>query len=70
MRRDVAVWWAWSRSASGPLRQYLSKGCDMRDLTQERCHQIAERLNTRPRATLQWQTPAQALDRVLIAAAA
>jgi IS30 family transposase len=59
-----------NENTNGLLRQYLPKGCDMRDLTQERCDEIAERLNTRPRATLQWQTPAQALDRVLIATAA
>jgi len=41
----------------------------MRDLTQDDCDAIALRLNTRPRKTLQWQTPSQALDRVLIATA-
>ncbi len=59
-----------NENTNGLLRQCLPKGCDMRDPTQERCDEIAERLNTRPRATLQWQTPTQALDRVLIASAA
>jgi len=56
-----------NENSGGLLRQYLPKGCDMRDLTQDDCDAIALRLNTRPRKTLQWQTPSQALDRVLIA---
>lgn len=49
------------------LRQYLPKGRDMRNLTQDDCDAIALRPNIRPRKTLQWRTPSQALDPVLIA---
>ena len=63
----------WQRGSNenhnGLLRQYLPKGCDMHDLTQDDCDAIALRLNTRPRKTLQYQTPSHALDRTLIATA-
>ncbi len=58
-----------NENTNGLLRQYLPKGCDMRDLTQADCDEIALRLNTRPRQTLGWKTPAQALDEGLIATA-
>jgi len=59
-----------NENTNGLLRQYLPKGCDMRKLTQADCDAIALRLNTRPRKTLGWKTPAQALERELIATAA
>jgi IS30 family transposase len=59
-----------NENTNGLLRQYLPKGCDMRQLTQADCDTIAARLNTRPRQTLDWQTPAQALNRALHATAA
>ena len=54
----------------GALRQYWPKGHDMRHLTQADCNEVALSLNTRPRQTLGWQTPQQALDKVLRATAA
>ena len=59
-----------NENTNGLLRQYWPKGCDMRELTQDDCDQVAFRLNTRPRETLGWKTPQQALDRVLGATAA
>jgi transposase, IS30 family len=56
-----------NENTNGLLRQYWPKGADMRQLTQADCDAVALRLNTRPRQTLNWQTPAQALDRVLLA---
>lgn len=56
-----------NENTNGLIRQYLPKGCDMRSLTQTDCNAIAIRLNTRPRHTLNWQTPAQALDKGLVA---
>jgi IS30 family transposase len=59
-----------NENTNGLLRQYWPKGHDMRDLTQADCDQVALLLNTRPRQTLNWQTPAEALDRALGATAA
>ena len=46
-----------NESINGLLRQYWPKGADLRSLTQTECDDVALRLNTRPRKTLQWQTP-------------
>ena len=59
-----------NENTNGLLRQYWPKGCDMRHLTQDDCDLVANRLNSRPRETLHWKTPAQALDQILIATAA
>ena len=56
-----------NENTNGLLRQYWPKGSDLTTVTQEECDAIALRLNTRPRQTLNWQTPAQALDRALLA---
>lgn len=58
-----------NENTNGLLRQYWPKGADLRHVTQDECDAIALRLNTRPRETLNWQTPAQALDRGLLATA-
>jgi IS30 family transposase len=47
------------------LRQYLPKGESMADLSQDDLDQIAARLNTRPRKTLEFQTPADRLAALL-----
>jgi IS30 family transposase len=59
-----------NENTNGLLRQYWPKGCDMRHLTQADCDDVALSLNTRPRQTLAWQTPQQALDEALRATAA
>lgn len=58
-----------NENTNGLLRQYWPKGSDLRHVTQDQCDAIALRLNTRPRQTLNWQTPAQALDEALLATA-
>ena len=47
------------------LRQYLPKGTSMAGLSQDDLDQIAARLNTRPRKTLEFQTPADRLTALL-----
>jgi IS30 family transposase len=59
-----------NENTNGLLRQYWPKGHDMRQLTQADCDEVALQLNTRPRQTLGWKTPQQALDEVLRATAA
>jgi IS30 family transposase len=59
-----------NENTNGLLRQYWPKGCDMRNLTQADCDQVALSLNTRPRQTLGWKTPREALNEALRATAA
>ena len=56
-----------NENTNGLLRQYWPKGSDMRNLTQTDCDDVALSLNTRPRKTLDWQTPGQALNQRLVA---
>jgi transposase, IS30 family len=58
-----------NENTNGLLRQYWPKGADLRHLTQTECDEVALRLNTRPRETLEWQTPGQFLNNKLIATA-
>jgi len=56
-----------NENTNGLLRQYWPKGADLRALTQTECDDVALRLNTRPRMTLKWKTPAQVLNTRLVA---
>src|SRR3954449_657352 len=59
----------WQRGSNaktkGLLRQYLPRRLDFRTLTQADFDAIAQELNERPRRTLGFKTPSQALDEVL-----
>ena len=48
------------------LRQYFPKGTRVADYTQADQDDIANKLNTRPRKTLDWQTPASKLEELLL----
>jgi IS30 family transposase len=52
-------------SVNGLLRQYFPRSTDFRALTQRDLDAVAAELNDRPRQTLGWKSPCQALDEAL-----
>ena len=54
-----------NENTNGLLRQYLPRRLDFRTLTQDDFDAIAQELNERPRQTLGFKTPSQALAEVL-----
>ena len=54
-----------NENTNGLLRQYFPKGTDLSKHSAEELSAVAHALNTRPRKTLGWQTPTEALDRLL-----
>jgi IS30 family transposase len=54
-----------NENTNGLLRQYFPKGSDISGVTAEDLDAAADSLNGRPRKTLDWDTPAEALAKVL-----
>jgi IS30 family transposase len=54
-----------NENTNGLLRQYLPKRANLNFVSQARLDEIATRLNTRPRKTLGFKTPADILDAAL-----
>jgi IS30 family transposase len=54
-----------TKNTNGLLRQYLPKRLNLRTLTQADLDAIAQQLNERPRQTLGFKTPSQALAEAL-----
>jgi transposase, IS30 family len=59
-----------NENTNGLLRQYFPKSTDLSVHGTEHLDAVAAQLNARPRKTLGWKTPGQALDEALAAAAA
>jgi IS30 family transposase len=59
-----------NENTNGLLRQYFPKGTDLSRHNADELAAVALALNTRPRKTLGWRTPAEALDDHLLTAAA
>jgi transposase, IS30 family len=57
-----------NENTNGLLRQYFPKGTDLSMHSAEEIAAVAAALNSRPRKTLDWKTPAEALDHLLLSA--
>ena len=55
-----------NENTNGLLRQYFPKGTDLSMHSAEEIAAVAAALNSRPRKTLDWKTPAEALDHLLL----
>lgn len=54
-----------NENTNGLLRQYFPKGTDISRYSERELDAVAATLNGRPRKTLRWKTPAEALDGLL-----
>jgi IS30 family transposase len=77
LEADIDIWFCdpqspWQRgtneNTNGLLRQYFPRGTDLARHSRGDLDAVALALNTRPRKTLDWRTPAEALDELLVSA--
>ena len=54
-----------NENTNGLLRQYFPKGTDLTEHGAAELDAVAHAINTRPRKTLSWKTPAETLDQFL-----
>ena len=55
-----------NENTNGLLRQYFPKGTDLSIHSADEVAAVAAALNSRPRRTLDWKTPSEALDQLLL----